>query len=78
MVGFLAIKVSGLISEYRKKYRKDSRTWTQRILKSERKWTAQLDDLAAAYLVWKDGSSTLRTTDEEFTVQYIDIFGKYC
>ena len=38
----------------------------------------QLDDLAATYLAWKDGLSTLIMTDEEFTVQYIDIFGMFC
>ena len=41
---------------------------TQCIITSERMWTEQLDDLAAVYLAWKDGSSTFTTTDEEFTV----------
>ena len=36
----------------------------------------QLDDLAAAYLAWKDGSCTLMTTNEKFTVKYVDIYGE--
>ena len=60
------------------KYYKDSHTRTQCIIISERKWTAQLDDLTAAYLAWKNGSPTLTMTDKEFAVQYIDIFGMSC
>ena len=36
----------------------------------------QLDDLAAAYLAWKDSSCTLMTTNEKFTVKYVDIYGE--
>ena len=35
------------------------------------KWMLQLDDLVAAYLAWKDGSCTLMTTNEKFTVKYM-------
>ena len=51
---------------------------TERIQTLEVKWTLQLDDLAFAYLAWKDGSSTLTMTNEMFAVQYIDIYGECC
>ena len=45
---------------------------------SKSKWELQIGNLADAYLAWKDGSFTPKTTGEEFTVQYVNIFGKYC
>ena len=45
---------------------------------AESKWELQIGHLADAYLAWKDGSSAFKTTDEEFTVQYVNTFGKYC
>lgn len=62
----------------RRKYgAKDARTWTQRINTSEKKWALQISLLADAYLAWKHGTSTLKTTNEGFTVQYVDVFGEY-
>lgn len=63
-----------LINQCRCKYMtKDTCSWIQCINASEHKWALQMRDLADAYLVWKDGS-----TDKEFTIQHIDIFGEYC
>jgi hypothetical protein len=42
----------------------------------EKKWDSQLDALAMAYLAWKHDTAPVDTTETEFTVRYVDIFGQ--
>ena len=58
-------------------YHKISRTWTHCINATEKKWDQQLDALANAYLAWKHKASPVETTESEFMVQYVDIYGQY-
>jgi len=56
--------------------RRDHRTWSQRIRTRDLKWAEQLDALADAYLSWKANSFDVEHSDETFTVEYIDVYGK--
>jgi hypothetical protein len=70
--------LSLLICSVRHRQRHDPRTWDDRIRTREKKWTAQIEALTDAYLHWKSSPSDVGAEGDEFTVEYVDIYGQPC